>query len=83
MLAELSDRELQVLSLMAEGRSNRAISEQLFLTVRTVESHIASILIRLGIPNDPDIHRRVQAVVTYLTSRPQDQTLVHRTYFRR
>ncbi|TQS39832.1 response regulator transcription factor [Cryptosporangium phraense] len=62
----LSDREREVLSLMAEGRSNEAISEHLFLAPRTVEAHVRSIFIRLGLPPRPDDHRRVLAVLSYL-----------------
>ena len=65
-LGELTERERSVLSLMAEGRSNQAIAERLFLTHRTVESHVRNILTKLGLEEAPDNHRRVLAVVTYL-----------------
>lgn len=67
-LERLTDRERSVLSLMAEGRSNQAIGERLFLTHRTVESHVRNILTKLGLEEAPDNHRRVLAVLTYLRS---------------
>jgi DNA-binding NarL/FixJ family response regulator len=67
-LARLTDREHEVLALVAEGRSNRAISSRLHLTLRTVESHIRSILIKLDLEATDDDHRRVLAVLTYLRS---------------
>jgi DNA-binding NarL/FixJ family response regulator len=65
---DLSERERQVLALMAEGRSNRAIAERLFITERTVEKHVKSILGKLRITGSPDDHRRVLAVLAYLGS---------------
>jgi DNA-binding NarL/FixJ family response regulator len=67
-LDELTPRELEVLRLMAEGRSNQAISAQLFLTDRTVESHVRNIFLKLGLSQAPDDHRRVLAVLSYLRS---------------
>lgn len=66
-LRSLTARELQVLSLVAEGRSNAAVSSALSVTDRTVETHMRSILIKLGIPDAGDSHRRVLAVLAYLT----------------
>jgi DNA-binding NarL/FixJ family response regulator len=67
-LAELTGREREVLSLMAEGRSNAAIAGRLFVTPRTVEAHVRQILGKLDLPESPDDHRRVLAVLAYLRS---------------
>ena len=67
-LDELTTGEREVVTSMAEGRSNRAISEQLFLTDRTVESHVRSIFLKLGLQPAADDHRRVLAVLSYLRS---------------
>jgi len=68
-LAELTEREREVLSLMAEGRSNRAIAARLFVTEHTVEKHVKRIFQTLRLPPSTDDHRRVIAVVTYLDAR--------------
>ena len=65
-LAELTERELEVLSLMAEGHSNDGISRMLFLSPKTVETHVRHILGKLGIGETSDYHRRVLAVLAYL-----------------
>jgi DNA-binding NarL/FixJ family response regulator len=65
-LAELTERELEVLSLMAGGHSNDGISRRLFLSPKTVETHVRHILGKLGIGETSDYHRRVLAVLAYL-----------------
>jgi DNA-binding NarL/FixJ family response regulator len=65
-LDPLTPREREVLSLMAEGRSNVGIADRLFVTEKTVETHVASILGKLGLESQPDDHRRVLAVLAYL-----------------
>ena len=65
-LDDLSPRELEVLTLMAEGCSNAAIAERLVLTTGAIEKHIANILIKLRLPPSTDGHRRVLAVLAYL-----------------
>jgi DNA-binding NarL/FixJ family response regulator len=65
-LDELSGREREILALMAQGRSNQAIGERLFLSERTVESHVGSIFGKLGLQQAADDHRRVRAVLLYL-----------------
>ena len=65
-LAKLSPRELETLALMAEGRSNLGIAEQLVITDRAVEKHVRSIFSKLGLDPVPEDHRRVLAVLRYL-----------------
>ncbi len=65
-LDELTEREREVLALMAEGHSNSAIAERLFVTEKTVEAHIAAIFSKLELPPTAELHRRVLAVLTYL-----------------
>jgi DNA-binding NarL/FixJ family response regulator len=65
-LATLSGREREVLSLVAEGMSNKAIAATLFVTERTVEAHVTQIFLKLGLHENPDSHRRVLAVLTFL-----------------
>jgi DNA-binding NarL/FixJ family response regulator len=65
-LLRLSDRETEVLALVAEGLNNEAIARRLFISDRTVESHIAKVLQKLDVPVDTEGHRRVLAVLAYL-----------------
>jgi DNA-binding NarL/FixJ family response regulator len=65
-LEVLSEREREVLSLMAEGLTNSAIAGRLVLTERTVEGHVRSVLMKLDLPVSTDAHRRVLAVIAYL-----------------
>jgi DNA-binding NarL/FixJ family response regulator len=65
-LAELTAREREVLALVAEGRTNASIAKQLWLTERTVETHVSAILGKLGLSGSVDGHRRVLAVLAYL-----------------
>lgn len=70
-LAGLSERELQVLGLVAEGLSNKAIAERLVITERTVEAHVTRILPKLQLREGPDVHRRVLAALAFVEgSRP-------------
>lgn len=70
-LAQLTPREHEVLALMAEGRTNAGIGHRLWLTLRTVETHVSNILNKLDLPVGADDHRRVLAVIAFLD--------VHRT----
>ena len=65
-LEELTPREREVLELMAEGRSNNAIAEQMIVTERAVEKHVTSIFGKLGLAPAPEDHRRVLAVLAFL-----------------
>jgi DNA-binding NarL/FixJ family response regulator len=65
-LAELTTREREVLALVAEGLSNRAIASRLVVTERTVEAHVTQIFLKLGLDANPASHRRVRAVLAYL-----------------
>jgi DNA-binding NarL/FixJ family response regulator len=65
-ISALTPREREVLELMAEGRSNQAISERLFITERAVEKHVTSIFGKLRLPADAADHRRVLAVLAFL-----------------
>ena len=65
-LDDLTERELEVLGLMAEGLTDRGIAQRLWLTPRTVETHVRHILQKLGIPAETAVNRRVHAVLVYL-----------------
>ena len=65
-LSQLTEREQEVLTLIAEGMSNRALAERLFITERTVEAHVTQIFQKLGLTESPDQHRRVLAVLRFL-----------------
>lgn len=67
-LAALTDREKEVLALMAEGRSNQGIRQKLFLSPKTIETHVGAIFAKLGLLPGADEHRRVLAVLAYLRS---------------
>jgi len=64
-LDQLTARERDILALMAQGRSNRAICERLFLSPKTVETHVGAIFAKLGLLPAADDHRRVLAVIAY------------------
>ena len=65
-LDELTEREREILSLMAEGHSNQAICSRLVISPRTVESHVRTVFMKLGLPESTDSSRRVLAVLTFL-----------------
>ena len=65
LLDQLSPRELEVLALMAEGRSNRAIGEQLTVGLKTVETHVSRVFTKLGLNEDRHENRRVLAVLAF------------------
>jgi DNA-binding NarL/FixJ family response regulator len=67
-LEQLTEREREVLALMAEGHSNEGICKRLFLSPRTVETHIRQIFLKLDLRETPTYHRRVAAVLTFLRS---------------
>jgi DNA-binding NarL/FixJ family response regulator len=69
-LVELTDREREVLGLLAQGLTNRGIAERLVVTARTVETHIGQIFLKLGLREEGTEHRRVAAVLTYLRAHP-------------
>jgi len=73
-LGELTGREREVLELMADGRSNQGIGAKLFLSPKTVETHIHRVFTKLGLEQAPQDHRRVLAVLAYLAADPPART---------
>jgi DNA-binding NarL/FixJ family response regulator len=69
LLEKLSDRELAVLQYLAEGMSNAGIAAELHVALKTVESYVAAVFSKLGLPQSPDNNRRVLAVLTWLRTR--------------
>ncbi|MGZ4594596.1 MAG: response regulator transcription factor [Actinomycetes bacterium] len=67
-LLDLTDREREVLELMAEGLTNAGIAKRLFLSERTVEAHVRHVLLKLDVPDSQDGHRRVLAVLAHLSA---------------
>ena len=65
-LANVTDREREVLEQMAQGKNNASIAKALFLTERAVEKHINSLFHKLGLTEEPEVHRRVMAVLAFL-----------------
>jgi DNA-binding NarL/FixJ family response regulator len=70
-LRQLTEREREVLAHMAQGMNNAAIAKSLFLTERAVEKHINSLFHKLGLSEEPDVHRRVMAVLAFLREAEQ------------
>jgi DNA-binding NarL/FixJ family response regulator len=70
-LASVTDREREVLEQMAQGKNNASIAKALFLTDRAVEKHINSLFHKLSLTEEPEVHRRVMAVLTFLREREQ------------
>ncbi|HVJ96430.1 MAG TPA: helix-turn-helix transcriptional regulator, partial [Acidimicrobiia bacterium] len=64
----LTPREREVLEQMAQGRNNAGIAQALFLSERAVEKHINSLFSKLGLSEEPDVHRRVKAVLLFLSA---------------
>jgi DNA-binding NarL/FixJ family response regulator len=72
-LASLTPRELEILGLIAEGRSNAGIAEKLVVTKRAVERHINSIFMKLGLRNESEVNRRVKAALLFLSGETADE----------
>jgi DNA-binding NarL/FixJ family response regulator len=67
-VADLTPREREVLALLAEGLSNRAVCRRLVISPKTLERHVQNVFMKLGLPPSQDDHRRVRAVLVYLRS---------------
>jgi DNA-binding NarL/FixJ family response regulator len=67
-VADLTPREREVLALLAEGLSNRAVCKRLVISPKTLERHVQNVFMKLGLPPSEDDHRRVRAVLVYLRS---------------
>jgi DNA-binding NarL/FixJ family response regulator len=76
-LAELTPRELEILGHMAQGKSNQAIAEDLYLSKRAVEKHINAIFMKLGLAHAEDVSRRVKAALIYLAGASANQLPTH------
>ncbi len=74
-VATLTDRERQVLACMAQGRTNAAIADELCLSASSIEKHVTAIFSKLGLQDEPQTHRRVAAVLTYLRDAGRAQPL--------
>ena len=72
-LAKLTRREQETLELMAQGKSNQAICEVMRLNAKTVEGHVSNVFMKLGLLPEPDLHRRVLAVLAYVRARERSQ----------
>jgi DNA-binding NarL/FixJ family response regulator len=72
-LARLTPREREILGEMAQGRNNASVAASLFLTERAVEKHINSIFSKLGLSEEKEVHRRVKAVLLFLSEGPPDE----------
>ena len=75
-VADLTPREREILSEIAQGKTNQAIAEQLFLTKRAVEKHINAIFVKLGLTNAEDFSRRVKAALIYLAQESDEDAAV-------
>ncbi|MET0736021.1 MAG: response regulator transcription factor [Microbacterium sp.] len=76
-LSRLTPREREVLGELAQGRSNTAIAKALFVSERTVDAHLRSIFLKLGLPESADANRRVQAALAWLAGEPVAEPLGH------